>query len=170
MAKKKKFVNQHFIKVKNTKAMMKALESMMGEICEVSAETAGELIRGMLKEKINDWYDGYTPDVYDRTGDLIDALEVTSVTKSSKYKYTVEVFLNLDKLRIDSHHHKILRSSKRDEFPQMIEEGWTMVNGVEREGSWAFKQVNGAMDSFYFAQKVKAYLQRQGYDIYFKNR
>lgn len=150
-------------KLKNTKAIRKQMEEYLSTIVEMTAQEAGNMIKQMLIDNLEDWYSTYTPEVYNRTYEVLNAIKVSSIEKS-RYRYYVEIYFDLDEI---SDSHQIMKTEYREAFPQIIEDGWTTPWGFSREGSHAFENLQNDIDHD-LKERIKDFLDRHGYDVNFR--
>ena len=151
-------------RLKDTKAMRDMLNAKANELSQSMLEEMGEIIIQMLKDNIDLWYDTYDPVFYKRTGEILDAIKVLKIVNQPNMKY-VEVYFDMSEI---SAHHKIVLTPQKDSFPFIIEEGWTMPNGVPRQGAHAFEETYKELSSGEMRRKIYEFLRSKGYDVTFK--
>ena len=156
-------------KLKDTKAMRELMGNYLSNAGEIASYEAGMLVAEMIKKKINEWYDTYDPVFYNRSKEYLDAIEVVKVT-STKYRKNVEIQFNLDAMSYPQ--HKIMGTEYADTFPDKLEKGWIMPNGIEREGSHAFEETEKelSLSRSEFRRKIAAFLEGEGYTVDVKYR
>ena len=152
-------------KLKDTGAMDRILRAATNDISESILKEMGRLIVEEIQKNINLWYGTYTPILYDRTEDTLRAIKIFKIVDTSSMKY-VEVFFDMNE--VSSVTHEIAGTSQADLFPYIIEKGWTMPNGVPRQGAHAFEIVYNELDDGALKVKIYEFLKVNGYDVTFK--
>ena len=78
---------------------LKELQKYLEKHVELNIAKIGEEVKGVLRKFIlDDLYGSYTPTMYDRTNQFLEAVEVKPVKKSGN-TFQVEIFINPDKIQ-----------------------------------------------------------------------
>lgn len=77
---------------------LKELQKYLEKHVELNIAKIGEEVKGVLRKFIlDDLYGSYTPTMYDRTNQFLEAVEVKPVKKTGN-TFSVEIFINPDKI------------------------------------------------------------------------
>ena len=151
-------------KINNTQAMEDMFREKIDEVSQEALAEMGRIIVKMLKDNIEVWYKTYDPIYYVRTKETLDAIKVRKIVNSPYMKY-VEVYFDMSEI---SSHHEIVLTPQKDNFPFIIEKGWTMPNGVPRQGAHAFEDAYKELSSGEMRRRIYEFLRSKGYDVTFK--
>lgn len=86
-------------------------------------EEAANLLKSLLQQKLQDYYDSYEPLVYERTYALLNSLRVDAVQQKGAL-LSIKVYFD------DSATHPSLFGGEAGFTPTLINEGWSWSNGM----------------------------------------